>query len=160
MRQTGDRRKDLVRSSMFSTCLLLPEVVASTHLALAQVVKGTIRDSAGTTDPGSYGAGLQKVNQDEIAEMKVQTSNFGAEKLRGPIIITTVTRSGSEHSHGELCTYARTSRLDSSVALNGPTNQAKDATQTLFHLQARRPQMSSGSRTALTSCRMGAEQRG
>ncbi len=83
-------------------------------------------DGADITDPGSYGAGLQNVNYDQVAEVKVQTSNFGAENSKGPIVISTVTKSGSDHFHGELYTYARTSQLDSSDALNAPTGQQKD----------------------------------
>ena len=83
-------------------------------------------DGADITDPGSYGAGLQNVNYDQVAEVKVQTSNFGAENSKGPIVISTVSKSGSDHFHGELYTFARTSQLDSSDALNGPTGQAKD----------------------------------
>ncbi len=83
-------------------------------------------DGANITDPGGYGASVQNINYDQVAEVKVDSSNFGADEANGPVVIATVSKSGTDHFHGELYTYARTSQLDSSDALNGPTNQAKD----------------------------------
>ena len=83
-------------------------------------------DGQNITDPGNYGGTLQNINYDQISEVKVQTSNFGADIANGPIVVSSVTRSGTDHYHGQLYTYARTSQLNSSDALNGPTGQAKD----------------------------------
>lgn len=83
-------------------------------------------DGANITDPGNFGGALQNVNYDQVAEVKVETSNFGPELSNGPVVISAVTKSGTDHFHGELYTYARTSQLDSSDALNGPTGQQKD----------------------------------
>jgi hypothetical protein len=83
-------------------------------------------DGANITDPGNYGGGLINVNYDQVAEVKVQTSNYGADIANGPIVVSAVTKSGTDHFHGELYTYGRTSQLNASDALNGPTNQQKD----------------------------------
>ncbi len=83
-------------------------------------------DGANVTDPGNYGGGLINVNYDQVAEVKVQTSNFGADVSNGPIVVSVATKSGTDHFHGELYTYARTAALNSSDALNGPTSQPKD----------------------------------
>ena len=83
-------------------------------------------DGANITDPGSYGGGLINVNYDQVSEVKIQTSNFGADIANGPIVVSAVTKSGSNQFHGELYTFARTNQLNASDALNGPTNQPKD----------------------------------
>jgi hypothetical protein len=83
-------------------------------------------DGANITDPGNYGGGLINVNYDQVAEVKVQTSNFGADIANGPIVVSVATKSGTDHFHGEVYTFARTNQLNSSDALNGPTDQPKD----------------------------------
>jgi hypothetical protein len=83
-------------------------------------------DGSNITDPGNYGQGLINVNYDQVAEVKVQTSNFGADVANGPVVVSAVTKSGTSQYHGELYTYARTSQLNASDALNGPTDQPKD----------------------------------
>ena len=89
-------------------------------------------DGANLTDPGNFGGALQNVNYDQVAEVKVQTSNFGPEYSQGPIIVSAVTKSGGDHFHGDLYAYARTYQLDSSDALNGPTSQAKDPDREVY----------------------------
>ena len=89
-------------------------------------------DGANITDPGSYGGGLINVNYDQVAEVKVQTSNFGADIANGPIVVSAVTKSGTDHYHGTLYTYARTNQLNSSDALNGPTGQPKDPEREIY----------------------------
>lgn len=82
-------------------------------------------DGANITDPGSNNLALQTVNYDEVAEVKVATSNFGPDISQGPVVVSAVTKSGTNQFHGSLYTYARTYQLDSSDALNGPTGQMK-----------------------------------
>ena len=89
-------------------------------------------DGANLTDPGNYGGTLQNINYDQISEVKIQTSNFGADVDSGPIVVSAVTKSGTDHFHGTLYTYARTSQLDSSDALNGVTGQAKDPDHEIY----------------------------
>lgn len=74
-------------------------------------------DGANITDPGNYGAAIQNVNYDMVSEVKVQTSNFGADLSNGPVVISAVTKAGGNKFHGDLYTYARTTQLNSTDAL-------------------------------------------
>jgi len=89
-------------------------------------------DGANITDPGSNSLALQTVNYDEVAEVKVETSNFGPDISQGPVVVSAVTKSGTSQFHGSLYAYARTYQLDSSDALNGPTGQAKDPDREVY----------------------------
>ena len=82
-------------------------------------------DGANITDPGNFGSAIQNVNYDQVSEVKVDVSNFGADIANGPVVVSAVTRSGTNTFHGSLYTYARTAQLNSSDALNGATNQQK-----------------------------------
>jgi hypothetical protein len=70
-------------------------------------------DGANLTDAGSFGAGLENINDSFVAEVQVQTSNFGADQSNGPVVITGVTKAGTDKYHGSLYTFARTSQLNS-----------------------------------------------
>jgi len=70
-------------------------------------------DGANLTDAGNFGANLQNINDSFVSEVQVQTSNFGADQSNGPVVITGVTKSGTNHYHGSLYTYARTYQLNS-----------------------------------------------
>jgi len=53
-------------------------------------------DGQNTADPGSVGnATPVNPNPDTISEMTVQTSNFGADNAKGPIVINTISKGGS-----------------------------------------------------------------
>jgi Carboxypeptidase regulatory-like domain len=69
-------------------------------------------DGANLTDAGSFGAALMNINDAFVSEVQVQTSNFGADQSNGPVVITGVTKSGTDKYHGSLYTYARTYQLD------------------------------------------------
>jgi hypothetical protein len=70
-------------------------------------------DGANLTDAGNFGANLQNINDSFVSEVQVQTSNFGADQSNGPVVITGVTKSGTDRYHGSLYTYARTYQLNS-----------------------------------------------
>jgi hypothetical protein len=89
-------------------------------------------DGADITDPGNYGAAIQNVNYDQVSEVKVQVSNFGADIANGPVVVTAVTKSGSNTFHGQLYTYARTSQLDSLDALSRATGEPKDPDREVY----------------------------
>jgi hypothetical protein len=74
-------------------------------------------DGANLTDAGSLGANLQNINDSFVSEVQVQTSNFGADQSNGPVVITGVTKSGTQTYHGSLYTFARTDQLNSNDAL-------------------------------------------
>ena len=84
-----------------------------------------LTDGADITDPGNFGSAIQNVNYEEVAEVKVQTSSFTADTAHGPIVINAVGKSGGDHFHGSLYTYARTNQLDSNDWIGNYTGQAK-----------------------------------
>ena len=70
-------------------------------------------DGANLTDAGNFGANLQNINDSFVSEVQVQTSNFGSDQSNGPVVITGVTKSGTDKYHGSLYTFARTAQLNS-----------------------------------------------
>jgi hypothetical protein len=89
-------------------------------------------DGADITDAGNYGAALQNVNYDQVSEVKVQVSNFGAEVANGPVVVAAVTKAGGDHFHGELYTFARAPQLNSADALGKATNQPKSPDREVY----------------------------
>lgn len=82
-------------------------------------------DGADITDPGNYGAALQNVNYDQVSEVKVQVSNFGAEVAYGPVVVAAVTKAGGDKFHGQLYVFGRAPQLDATDALAKATSQGK-----------------------------------
>jgi Carboxypeptidase regulatory-like domain len=80
-------------------------------------------DGADITTPGGYQS--VTVNTDMIAETQVLTSNFGADTANGPVVMDSVTKSGTKNFHGSLYTYARTYQLSSSDWLANYLKQTK-----------------------------------
>lgn len=70
-------------------------------------------DGANVIDPGDMGGQISNVNMDQVQEVKVQTSDFGADQAKGPIVINAVGKSGSSQFHGSLYTYFRNNALNS-----------------------------------------------
>ena len=70
-------------------------------------------DGANLTDAGNFGANLQNNNDSFVSEVQVQTSNFGVDQSNGPVVITAVTKPGTDRYHGSLYTYARVAQLNS-----------------------------------------------
>jgi hypothetical protein len=64
-------------------------------------------DGAQVIDPGDMGGTTATINMDQVQEVKVQTSNFGADEAKGPIVINAVGKSGGAAYHGGLYMYAR-----------------------------------------------------
>ena len=71
-----------------------------------------ISDGANVTDPVSGNGQTQTVNMDFVQEVKIETSNFGADTAKGPTVITAVGKSGSQSFHGNLRAFARTYQLN------------------------------------------------
>jgi hypothetical protein len=70
-------------------------------------------DGNNLIDPGDMGGQVSNVNMDQVQEVKIQTSNFGADQSKGPIVVNAVGKSGSSDFHGGLYTYFRNSALNS-----------------------------------------------
>lgn len=84
-----------------------------------------LSDGADITDPGNFGAAIQNINYEQVAEVKVQTSSFTADTPRGPVVVNAVGKSGGDTYHGSLYTFARTSQLNSTDWLANHTGQQK-----------------------------------
>lgn len=57
-----------------------------------------ISDGANVTDPDNGAGQTQTVNMDFVQEVKIETSNFGADTAKGPTVITAVGQSGTNSS--------------------------------------------------------------
>jgi len=77
-----------------------------------------IADGAHIVDPGCNCVATQTVNADMIEEVKVQTSNFGADSAKGPVVINAIGKSGTSDYHGQAYLYGRTKGLDSNTWQN------------------------------------------
>jgi hypothetical protein len=75
-----------------------------------------VADGAHVLDPGCNCNATQNVNGDMVAEVKVSTSNFGADNAKGPIVVNAVGKSGSSQYHGNLYLHARDGVLNSKNA--------------------------------------------
>lgn len=64
-------------------------------------------DGAHIIDPGCNCGQAMNTNADMTQELKVMTSNFGADESKGPVTITSIGKSGGNSFHGEAYTYSR-----------------------------------------------------
>lgn len=84
-----------------------------------------VADGAQVTDPGDMGATTANINMDQVQEVKVQTSNFGADEAKGPIVINAVGKSGGAAYHGGLYMYARDHIFNSNDWLSNNSGVSK-----------------------------------
>jgi hypothetical protein len=71
-----------------------------------------LSDGVDIDDPGCNCNSIAILNPDMTQEVSVQTSNFGAEAPRGPVVINSISKSGSATYHGEAYFYARNDVLN------------------------------------------------
>jgi len=71
-----------------------------------------LADGANIIDPGNMASSVSIVNPEMVAEVSVQASNFGADQAFGPVVISTISKSGGERYHGEAYFDARNSVLN------------------------------------------------
>lgn len=71
-----------------------------------------LSDGVDIDDPGCDCNSIAILNPDMTQEVSVQTSNFGADAPHGPIVINTISKSGSAQFHGEGYFYARNDVLN------------------------------------------------
>jgi len=64
-------------------------------------------DGAHIIDPGCNCGQAVNTNADMTAEVKVMTSNYGADSSKGPVVVNAVGKSGSQEFHGMAYTYLR-----------------------------------------------------
>jgi len=72
-------------------------------------------DGASIIDPGCACWSIATVNPDMTQEVKVQTSNFGADAPQGPIVVNAISRSGTASFHGQAYMYVRNGVLNSNT---------------------------------------------
>jgi Carboxypeptidase regulatory-like domain len=75
-------------------------------------------DGAHVSDPGCNCDTPVNPNSDFLQEFKVLTSNFSAEEQKGPVVITSVTKSGGTTYHGSAFFSARNHALNANDWLN------------------------------------------
>jgi hypothetical protein len=64
-------------------------------------------DGAHIIDPGCNCGQAMNTNADMTSEVKVMTSNFGADNSKGPVVISAIGKSGGTQYHGEAYIYSR-----------------------------------------------------
>jgi hypothetical protein len=64
-------------------------------------------DGANLLDPGNQGTQTANINQNQVAEVSILTSAFGAEFAKGPVTFQAYGKSGSAQFHGGAYLYAR-----------------------------------------------------
>lgn len=89
-------------------------------------------DGANLTDSGNMGASLQTMNPAFVSEVQVQTSNFGVDQANGPVVISGVTKPGTQAYHGSVYTYARVAALNANDSLAKAANVARPNDRYLY----------------------------
>jgi hypothetical protein len=87
-------------------------------------------DGAHIIDAGCNCGATATVNGDMVSEVKVQTSNFGADSAKGPVVVNAIGKSGTTEYHGEVYLHARDSSLNS-LDYNFKKQLLADKTHTL-----------------------------
>lgn len=70
-------------------------------------------DGADITNPASWGSSLQTVNAEMVAQVKVTTGSFGADQAKGPVVVNSIGKSGTDHYHGSLYVSGRSYQTNS-----------------------------------------------
>jgi hypothetical protein len=71
-----------------------------------------LSDGANIIDPGDMGQSLSIVDPEMTAEVSVQASNFTADVPFGPVVVSTISKSGSANFHGDGYFNARNNVLN------------------------------------------------
>lgn len=64
-------------------------------------------DGANLLDPGNQGTQTANINQNQVAEVSILTSAYGAEFAKGPVTFQAIGKSGGAQFHGGAYLYAR-----------------------------------------------------
>ena len=91
-----------------------------------------LSDGASTTDPANDTSSISNVNMEMVAEVKVQTSNFGADSANGPVVINAVSKSGGSSYHGSIYGYVRNSALNSNDWIDNYFDNPRAGTYNYF----------------------------
>jgi hypothetical protein len=91
-----------------------------------------VADGAHVSDPGCNCDTPVNPNSDFLQEFRVLTSNFSAENQKGPVLITSVTKSGGQAFHGSAFFSARNYVLNANDALNIANKQPRPQNKYYF----------------------------
>ncbi|HKF50169.1 MAG TPA: carboxypeptidase-like regulatory domain-containing protein [Terracidiphilus sp.] len=72
-----------------------------------------VTDGVSLTDIASNSGSVQQMNAEMVSEVKAMSSSFGAVSAKGPAVITSSSKTGGQHFHGEGYLIARDSILNS-----------------------------------------------
>ena len=86
-------------------------------------------DGAHIVDPGCNCGQAVNTQADMTQELKVLTSNFGADNAKGPVVISAVGKSGGSQFHGEAYLYARNNFFDANNAYDNSLGYYADGTK-------------------------------
>jgi hypothetical protein len=89
-------------------------------------------DGAHIIDPGCNCGQAVDTNVDMTQELKVTTSNFGADAQKGPIVVSAVGKSGGKDFHGQAYFYARHYSMNANDSLNNAFASARPETKYLY----------------------------
>lgn len=70
-------------------------------------------DGANLLDPGNQGTQTANINQNQVAEVSILTSAYGAEFAKGPVTFQAYGKSGSAQFHGGAYLYTRNGKFNS-----------------------------------------------
>jgi hypothetical protein len=71
-----------------------------------------LSDGVNVIDPGDMGGSIGTINPEMTQEVSVLTSDFGADQEFGPVVVSTISKSGGDRYHGEGYFDARNDALD------------------------------------------------
>jgi hypothetical protein len=71
-----------------------------------------LSDGVSILDPGDMASSIGTVNPEMTQEVSVQTSNFGAYQQNGPVVVSTISKSGGANYHGTAYFDARNDALN------------------------------------------------
>jgi len=82
-------------------------------------------DGANLLDPGNQGTQTANINQNQVQEVSILTSAYGAEFAKGPITFQAIGKSGGAQFHGGAYLYARNGVFDSNGSYNNSQKAAR-----------------------------------
>jgi len=88
-------------------------------------------DGANLLDPGNQGTQTANINQNQIQEVSLLTSAYGAEFAKGPVTFQAIGKSGGAQFHGGAYLYARNGVFDSNGSYNN--SQGRQAPTNSFY---------------------------
>lgn len=91
-----------------------------------------LSDGANILDPGCNCDAISVINPEMTQEVKVQTSNFGADNPKGPIVVNAISKAGGAAYHGAAYLQTRNGVLNSNDAENN-RNKAKRPEEAYYY---------------------------